>query len=476
MSKAKINPEVLDQNMPADVEAEMAVIGSMLQKQDACDDVAAIVCAADFDDDRNGVLFSAIMELRNTNRRVDTKLLFESLKKTKQAERAGGAVHIAECHQAVPTAVHAAYYAQIVRDRAIVRDIIAAGADMTRKGYAQEASGKELLEEFEQRIFAISENRSSLESVTDLSELLVRSMNRIDASAESHGMVGLSTGFTDLDALLGGMRESELLILAARPSMGKSALAMNIAEHVSRETTTLFVSLEMSAIDLTDRVLCGLAKVNCSRARGGNLTQDERKQICEAMAKLSVHRLVIDDTATRSMTEIAALARRYKRKQNLGLLIVDYLGLIQPENHRDPREIQVAKIARRLKSLARELNIPVLCLAQLNRQTEATNGGRPRLSNLRESGAIEQDADVVMFVHRAGYYDKQAAPGEAEIIIAKQRTGPTGVAHLVWQEEFIKFQNAARRSAWSSMPVACGSGVSEFDPNDPRWGQGTEDF
>jgi replicative DNA helicase len=187
------------------------------------------------------------------------------------------------------------------------------------------------------------------------------------------------------------------------------------------------------------------------------------------MGELSKQTLVIDDTPTRNMTEIAAICRRYKRKHKLGLLIVDYLGLIQPENHRDPREIQVAKIARRLKALARELKIPILCLAQLNRQTESSGDKKPRLSNLRESGAIEQDADVVMFVHRAEYYAKDAMPGEAEIIIAKQRTGPTGTVKLVWQEEFIRFQNAAKAEVYSSVESACyRKGVKEFDPSDYR--------
>jgi replicative DNA helicase len=280
---------------------------------------------------------------------------------------------------------------------------------------------------------------------------LHESLVRIDARMKhEHATGGIETGFTDFDTLTGGMHDSELIILAARPSMGKTALAMNIAEHVSlaSKNTTLFVSLEMSSLELGDRLLCSAARVNGHRLRNGTISNDDRRKLIEKAAEISLAPLFVDDTPSRTMTEIAAAARRLKRRNQLGLVVIDYLQLIEPDNPKDPRQEQVAKIARRLKGMARELKVPVLCLAQLNRQAEISRDSKPRLSHLRESGAIEQDADVVMFVHREEYYctneeDRARVAGQAEIIIAKQRNGPIGEVKLHWQHEFTRFDNAA---------------------------------
>jgi replicative DNA helicase len=232
--------------------------------------------------------------------------------------------------------------------------------------------------------------------------------------------------------------------------MGKTALALNIAEYVSMQLgiTTLLVSLEMSSLELGDRLLCSAARVNGHRLRNGTISNDDRKKLVEKAAEISQSPLFVDDTPSRTMTEIAAAARRLKRRNKLGLVVIDYLQLIEPDNPKDPRQEQVAKIARRLKGLARELNVPVLCLAQLNRQAEMARDNKPRLSHLRESGAIEQDADVVMFVHREEYYetneeDRARVAGQAEIILAKQRNGPIGEVKLHWHHEFTRFDNAA---------------------------------
>jgi replicative DNA helicase len=234
--------------------------------------------------------------------------------------------------------------------------------------------------------------------------------------------------------------------------MGKTALALNIAEHasLSQNVGTLFVSLEMSSVELADRLLCSLAKVNGMRLRNGSISNDDRRRLVEKAAEMSQAPLFVDDTPSRTMTEIAAAARRLKRRNNLGLVVIDYLQLIEPDNSRDPRQEQVAKIARRLKGLARELKVPVMCLAQLNRQAEATRDNKPRMSHLRESGAIEQDADVVMFVHREEYYctneeDRAKVAGEAELIVAKQRNGPTGDVKLSWLKDFTRFTDSAAR-------------------------------
>jgi replicative DNA helicase len=269
---------------------------------------------------------------------------------------------------------------------------------------------------------------------------------------KEHAAGGIETGFTDFDAMTGGLHGSELIILAARPSMGKTALALNVAEHVSMivQQPTLFVSLEMSSVELADRMLCSIAEVNGQRLRNGTISNDDRRRLVEKAADLSQAPLFVDDSPSRTITEIAAAARRLKRKSGLSLIVIDYLQLIEPDNAKDQRQEQVAKIARRLKGMARELKVPVLCLAQLNRQAEATKDNRPRLSHLRESGAIEQDADVVMFIHREEYYatnddERSQLAGQADLIVAKQRNGPTGDVKLTWKKDFTRFCDATQR-------------------------------
>jgi replicative DNA helicase len=287
--------------------------------------------------------------------------------------------------------------------------------------------------------------------VSTIRDILHDAMDRIDARMRGeHAQGGVDTGFTDLDHLTGGLHNSELIILAARPSMGKTAFAMNIAEHVAMrlQIPTLFVSLEMSAIELADRLLCSCARVNGHRLRNGTISNDDRARLVEKAAEMSRAPLFVDDSPSRMVTEIAAAARRISRREGrIGLIVIDYLQLIEPDNPKDPRQEQVARIARRLKGLARELKVPVLCLAQLNRQAEDSKDHKPRLSHLRESGAIEQDADVVMFVHREEYYrigeDREQVAGQAEIIISKQRNGPVGDIELLWQKEYTRFVDKA---------------------------------
>ncbi len=312
----------------------------------------------------------------------------------------------------------------------------------------------ELISRSEQRIFEIYDGRDS-SSIRGFEDLLNEAMDRLDAKLKGNHVDGaVETGFHDIDALLGGLHNSELIILAARPSMGKTALAMNIAEHVAivAHEPVLFISLEMSSIELIDRMLCSLAQVNGHRMRKGTVKNEDRQRLVDKAAEISSSRMYVDDSPSRTITEIAAAARRIKKKESqLGLIVIDYLQLIEPDNPRDPRQEQVAKIARRLKGVARELQVPVLCLAQLNRQAEATKDNhRPRLSHLRESGAIEQDADVVMFVHREEYYrsgdEAEEVAGQAEVIVAKQRNGPVGDVKLLWQKEYTRFRSLAQRS------------------------------
>jgi replicative DNA helicase len=444
--------ELLDRQPPFNLEAESGVLGSIILNPNVCDDVVLVLRPDDFFDDANRKLFEHMLAMYDAGQKLDPTLVVEQLKRSGDYERIGGAAYLAKTFQSVPNYAHATYYANIVREKSIYRSLIDASTEILRDAYSEAQESKQLLSQAEQKIFGIMDNRGSA-SIASIHDILHDAMDRIDARMQgTHTLGGVESGFRDLDALTGGLHNSELVILAARPSMGKTALAMNIAEHVSMASMipTLFVSLEMSAIELADRLLCSAAKVNGHRLRNGTISNEERQRLIDKAAEISRTKLYVDDSPSRMVSEIAAAARRIRRREGeLGLIVIDYLQLIEPDNPRDPRQEQVARIARRLKGLARELTTPVLCLAQLNRQAEDGKDHIPKLSHLRESGAIEQDADVVMFVHREEYYrrgeEQEAVAGEAEIIIAKQRNGPVGSVPLVWRKEFTRFENKAEK-------------------------------
>ncbi len=449
----RLAPEILDRLPPQNLDAERGVIGSLLLDPELCDEVALLLRPEDFYQSANQIIFDHLLTLHNSGQKGDSLLLIERLKQFGQFESAGGMAYLAEVAQSVPTAANAIYYAQIVRDKSTLRSLIHTSTEILRDAYDESCDSREMLNRAEERVFRILEVQGTGD-VTSMNDVLHEALARIDARlTRGTGMRGMATGFSDLDALTGGLHDSELVILAARPSMGKTALAANIAEHISLDggRTTLFVSLEMSRLELAERMLCSRGRINGLKLRNGYISVSDRKKLVEVSAEMSESPLFIDDTPSRNMTEIAANARRLKRRNELALVVIDYLQLIDPDNPKDPRQEQVAKIARRLKGLARELKIPVLCLAQLNRQTEVSKDNRPRLSHLRESGAIEQDADVVIFVHRDEYYqtneeDRQRVAGEADIIISKQRNGPTGDLKLVWLQDYTRFENLAQNS------------------------------
>ncbi len=448
----KVNSEILDRQPPCNLDAERGVLGSILLLPIVCDEVALILRAEDFYDESNRTLYAQLQTMHDEGRRIDTTLLVERLKSAGQYERIGGAAYLAEVLQSVPTAANATHYAEIVKNKSTLRALIHTSTDILRDAYDETREAREMLSQAEQKIFAILDQRGA-GAIMNVRDILQDAMVRIDARMKhEHAIGGIETGFRDFDALTGGLHNSELIVLAARPSMGKTAMALNIAEHATLQTgtATLLVSLEMSSVELADRMLCSLAEVNGQRLRNGTISNDDRRKLVEKAAEMSQAPLFVDDTPSRTITEIAAAARRLKRKVGLGLVIVDYLQLIEPDNQRDPRQEQVARIARRLKGLARELKVPVLCLAQLNRQAEATRDNKPRLSHLRESGAIEQDADVVMFIHREEYYqsndeDRAKVAGLAELIIAKQRNGPTGDVKLAWLKDITRFRDSSAR-------------------------------
>ena len=442
--------EHLDRYMPSSREAERAVLGSLLLLPEACDEVALIIRAEDFYDDAHQRIFRHMQALHEDGGRIDPLLLAERLRDSGEFETAGGSSYLLEVGREVSTAAHAEYYARIVHEKSLLRSLIHVSTDILKDAYEPSVDGREMLSRAEERVFGILDAKGS-DCVSSIRDVLQESLARIDARMKhENAFGGLESGFEDFDDLTGGLHNSELVILAARPSMGKTALALNMVEHMAIELAkpVLFISLEMSALELGDRLLCSRAKVDSRRLRNGQLTAEESRKLVQTAAEVSSAPLFVDDSPSRTMTEIAAAARRLQRRDGLALVVVDYLQLIEPDNARDPRQEQVAKIARRLKGLARELNVPVLCLAQLNRQVEATRDNRPQLSHLRESGAIEQDADVVMFIHREEYYmtnddERERVKGEADLLIKKQRNGPTGDVKLTWLHDFTRFSSAA---------------------------------
>ncbi|MDD3587544.1 MAG: replicative DNA helicase [Thermoguttaceae bacterium] len=440
---------LFDRLPPTNPEAEKNVVGGIILRPEICDDVAMVVRPDDFYSEPLKRIYQQLINMKNSGMGIDLLLLVEQLRASGELEEIGGESFIADLLQNVQIAAHAVHYAAIVREQAIRRDMIEASAMVLRDAFSPEVPARELLGEAELRILGVGDRRSS-NQVENLDEVLKDITVRL-SEGNSLNADCVQTGFRGLDKLLGGLHPSELIILAARPSMGKTALATNIADYVAVECRqpVLFVSLEMSKHDLAIRLLSARAKIKGEKFRNAFLSSDEWTRLSTATSALGDAPIYIDDSTTRNVTEINAVARRLHRQEGLGLIVIDYLGLIQTDNPNDPnRQEQVAKCSRRLKAMARELKVPVLCLAQLNRETEKdSKQKRPRLSHLRESGAIEQDADVVMFVHREEYYqDKNQAQdnntqNNAVVIVAKQRNGPTGDVQLYWQGEYTLFSN-----------------------------------
>jgi replicative DNA helicase len=446
-AKQPLTSEVLDAMPPCELEAERAVIASLVAVPAMADDVMLVISPEDFYSEANAVIFGHLQVMHAEGRKIDLTLLHKRLRsKAEDFERIGGGVYLGELLGAQVVAANAVHYAQLVRDAAIRRELIHAGAEIIRTAHAESEAG-EALDQCERGILTIRDKRGTLTSqASDVATILQDLMLEID-SRSSERPPWLPCGFPDLDRMM-GFRKSELTVLAARPSMGKSALAMDIAANVAEQgEPAMFFSLEMSSAALAERLLCAWAEVDANRLRRAMIDDSDRRKLVEASAALSQIPLVIDDTPNQNMQRIAATCRRQKRRKGLALVVIDYLQLIEPDNAKEPRQEQVAKVSRRLKGLARELEVPVLCLAQLNREVDKRTDPRPRLSDLRESGAIEQDADVVAFVHRGEYYypDKPELKGKAEVLVRKVRNGPTGDVQLCWMAQYASFRNLAVR-------------------------------
>jgi replicative DNA helicase len=432
---------------PQNLEAEQGVLGSILLDNDSLHEIIPILKVEHFYRDSHQVLYRAIRDLYDLGRPVDAITLADELVRRGEFEKVGGDDALTQVLTSVPNAANARYYASIVRQKAISRELIEAANEVLRDGYSNSFTAEQLLESAESRIFGIAEDQVQGQT-SDLGDVVNDAMARISRRAEErHPITGVPSGFFELDDLTSGFQGSQLIILAARPSMGKTALALNVSEHVvvDCKMAALFVSLEMGELELAERLLCSRSRVDGHKLRTGrNLGPRELAMLGRGYDELrSGGTLMIDDTPARNMLQITANARRLKLRNDIKLIIVDYIQLIDAEDGRDSRQEQIAKISRRLKTLARELNVPVIALSQLNRAVESREDRRPRMADLRESGAIEQDADMVLLLHRPEYYDPNDQPGIAELIVAKHRNGATGSIKLTFLKNFMRFENLA---------------------------------
>jgi replicative DNA helicase len=440
-----------DRLPPQSREAEKGVIGSVLRDNESLHDVGQIIRPENFYFDAHQKIFQAIVDLYQEGKPVDLVILFELLKARKQIEDVGGAAYLAELWEAAPTAANAEYYSRIVRDKAVVRNLIHTNTELLRDAYDGVMSADELLGQAERKILEIAEKGTTGET-SSLGDAITEAFDRLDAKqSNSLAVSGLPYGYVDLDEVTAGLHNNELVIIAARPSVGKTAFALNIIRNiiVDQRAPVFFVSLEMAKVEIAERLICCHSRIDGHSVRKGHLDSNQMQKLLEANDELRGNpksgpvKMFIDDAPSQTMLRIGANARRLKLRHDIKLVVIDYLQLIEPESRRDPRQEQVAQISRRLKFLARELKVPVIALAQVNRGSEDRQDHTPRLSDLRESGSIEQDADTVLMLHRPSRYDKSQEDNVLEVHIAKQRNGPTGELSLTWMSRYMRFENYA---------------------------------
>jgi len=436
----------LDRVPPQNLEAEQSVLGSMLLAREAIDEVSDILTPQDFYRDSHRHIYEAILALYAKQEPVDLVTLAEELKSQGLLEKVGGASYLALLASMVPTAANARYYAQIVAEKSLLRSLITACTAVIQQCYEGSEEAAALLDEAERLLLQLSERRR-FDGFTHVKQVILEVIDQLDVLAKHKtGVTGIPT-FEDLDRYLSGLHKSDLIICAARPGMGKTAFCLNIAQKAAMKFNipVAIFSLEMSKDQLTQRLLAAEAMVDQSKLRSGFLTAEDWQRVTLAAGKLAEAPIYIDDTPGITVTEMRAKSRRLKAEKGLGLVIVDYLQLMQSHRRVENRQQEISEISRSLKSLARELDVPVLALSQLSRAVEQSPNKRPQLSHLRESGSLEQDADVVLFIHRPDYYDPDSAlRGIAEIIIAKHRHGPTGTVELVFAAEYTRFLPLAK--------------------------------
>ncbi len=434
---------------PQSLDAEMSLLGATLIDEEVLADVSEFVSTKDFYDKRHATIYGAMMRLYEHNKPVDLLTLTDELKKKKELDAIGGMAYLTELTNYVPTAAHAAAYAEIVGSKAMRRRLIKASADISELGYDEETNVQELLEKAEAELFSVSD-QSLKQDLVSLETILTDSFDRMEELHRNKGALrGIRTGWRDLDNMTAGLQRSDLIILAARPAMGKTTLVTNLAYNVATvaKQPVLFFSLEMSKEQLVDRMLADASGVDAWNIRTGNLSDDDFSKLSEAMGEMAEAPIYIDDTPGLSVLEMRTKARRAAHEQPLGLIIVDYLQLMQASGRSDGNRVQeVSEISRGLKLIAREMNVPVIALSQLSRSVESRSPQVPQLSDLRESGSIEQDADIVMFIYREAYYNPETERENiTDLIIAKHRNGPTGRVELYFHPERLRFMSLDRR-------------------------------
>ena len=431
--------------MPNSIEAEQSVIGSMIMDKDAIVTAMEILQKEDFYHQQYGVLFDAMVELYSAGLPVDLITLQNKLKSKDIPKEVSALEFIRDSLSAVPTSANIKYYAKIVKEHSVKRKLIRITENIENECYAGTTSLEKVLDKTEQEVFALLSHRTSGEFVP-IRQVVINALEKIERASKQTGTVtGIPTGFIDLDYRTAGLQPSDLILVAARPSMGKTAFVLNIAQYVAfhEKMCTAIFSLEMSKEQLVNRLFSLEAKVDAQALRTGNLSDSDWEKLVEGAGIIGDSELIIDDTPGISIGELRSKCRKYKLEHDLKLIIIDYLQLMSGSGRNsDSRQQEISDISRSLKALARELNVPVIALSQLSRAVEQRTDHKPMLSDLRESGAIEQDADVVMFIYRDDYYNKDSEfKGISEIIIAKQRNGPIGTVNLAWLPEFTKFAN-----------------------------------
>ena len=439
----------IEKALPQNEEAEVAVLGSMILDKDAISIAVQMLDASSFYKEAHQAIFSAIVSLYDKNKGVDLLTLIEELKKTNNLDRLGGPSYIAGLASAIPTAANISHYAKIVKDKFILRSLISTSTAIIQESYTPKTGVDNLLDKAEAMIFDITARKHAEAKCIPLKEIIKDSIETIDGLYQrKENVTGIATGFHELDVMTAGLQKSDLIIIAGRPSMGKSALATTMAEHIGtvEKVPVAFFSVEMSKEQLVQRMLCSHAKVNAHKVRTGFLSQSDWPRLTNAAGRLSEAPVFIDDTPAISALELRAKARRMKSQFDIQLIVVDYMQLMQGSARSENRQQEISEISRSLKALARELSIPIIAISQLSRAVEQRSDHRPQLSDLRESGAIEQDADLVLLLLREEYYNPtEENKGVAEVIIAKQRNGPVGSVKLAFVAEYARFENISYR-------------------------------
>ncbi|MBR1931007.1 MAG: replicative DNA helicase [Lachnospiraceae bacterium] len=435
---------VLKRILPHSVEAEQSVIGSMIMDREAIVVAQELILGEDFYNRQYGIIFETMVELNDEGSPVDLVTLQNRLREKDVPPEVSSLEFVRDLLNAVPTSANIKYYANIVAEKSTLRKLIRLNEEIANTCYAGKENLEFILEDTEKRVFQLVQKRNTGDYVP-IRQVVMNAMDKIETAAKNKGSVtGIPTGFTDLDYRTAGMQPSDLVLIAARPSMGKTAFVLNIAEHVAfkKNLTVAIFSLEMSKEQLVNRMFSLESSVDAQKLRTGQLNDQEWERLIESAGVIGRSNLIIDDTPGISISELRSKCRKFKLEHNLSMIIIDYLQLMSGSGRSDSRQQEISDISRSLKSVARELGVPVLALSQLSRAVEQRPDHRPMLSDLRESGAIEQDADVVMFIYRDDYYNHDTdKKGVSEIIIAKQRNGPIGTVELAWLPEYTKFAN-----------------------------------